>query len=320
MIKSVKKFRHFDLDGTGPAVLISYANFEKVDQTTCGYDDINDKVQKFIEEKEYASFDRIYIIDISVNEEVAEMIENCAELKEKMCLLDHHPTALYLNKYNWATVNIDLDEERKDCGTRLFHEQLKKDSEDYAKIASNLDHFVEEIRRYDTWEWSTKYDDQLAYDLNQLLNILGWKKFASKFGKTFLTENTTILDETDQLLLDLEKNKADTYIKKKKKEAILMEVGKYTTVLVFADRYMSELGNLLAKEYEEEADYVTLISMPNILSFRTIKEDVNLGKDIAAPLGGGGHPKAAGAQLSLFNDNKEKYLKELYDKIISYNL
>ena len=31
--------------------------------------------------------------------------------------------------------------------------------------------------------------------------------------------------------------------------------------------------------------------------YRTIKDDIDLGKDVAAQFGGGGHPKAAGSQF-----------------------
>ena len=33
-------------------------------------------------------------------------------------------------------------------------------------------------------------------------------------------------------------------------------------------------------------------------SFRCTRDDIDLGKNISAPIGGGGHPKAAGAPIS----------------------
>lgn len=38
--------------------------------------------------------------------------------------------------------------------------------------------------------------------------------------------------------------------------------------------------------------------------FRTIRNDLNLGKEIAPNFGGGGHPKAAGASISKEQINK----------------
>ena len=34
------------------------------------------------------------------------------------------------------------------------------------------------------------------------------------------------------------------------------------------------------------------------VSYRTVKEDIDLGKDVASLFGGGGHPKAAGSEFS----------------------
>ena len=34
------------------------------------------------------------------------------------------------------------------------------------------------------------------------------------------------------------------------------------------------------------------------VSYRSIKDDINLGKDIASKFGGGGHPKSAGSIFS----------------------
>ena len=49
-----------------------------------------------------------------------------------------------------------------------------------------------------------------------------------------------------------------------------------------------------------EYDFMVSFDLSNYgtFQFRTIKNDINLGGSIAAPLGGGGHPKAAGASLN----------------------
>jgi len=65
--------------------------------------------------------------------------------------------------------------------------------------------------------------------------------------------------------------------------------------LVFADRYVSELGNRICEEYD--IDFVALFNLPVNVGLRTAKDDVNVA-DIAKFLGGGGHPKAAGFPVS----------------------
>ena len=63
--------------------------------------------------------------------------------------------------------------------------------------------------------------------------------------------------------------------------------------VVFADQYTSELGNTLCK-LNPDLDFVAIINIGiGVVSFRTIKDDIDLGKDIAQKFGGGGHPKSA---------------------------
>ena len=54
------------------------------------------------------------------------------------------------------------------------------------------------------------------------------------------------------------------------------------------------MGNKLCKMHPE-IDMVMMIDMGHMsVSYRTVKDDVNVG-EIAIALGGGGHPKAAGS-------------------------
>ena len=47
-----------------------------------------------------------------------------------------------------------------------------------------------------------------------------------------------------------------------------------------------------------EIDFVAMNDMSGTVSYRTVKEDIDLGKDVAQLIGGGGHPKAAGSEFS----------------------
>ena len=68
---------------------------------------------------------------------------------------------------------------------------------------------------------------------------------------------------------------------------------------VFSDRYTSELGNYLS-EIHPELDYIAMVNMSNgTVSYRTVKEDIDLGCEIAHSYGGGGHKKAAGSQFDI---------------------
>lgn len=64
---------------------------------------------------------------------------------------------------------------------------------------------------------------------------------------------------------------------------------------MFAERYISELGNRLC-ELHPELTYVAMIDIcKGSVSYRTVREDIDLGREIAHSFGVGGHTKAAGS-------------------------
>ena len=98
----IKLFTHTDLDGVGCAILAKLAFGEEVDISYCNYDDINENVMNYLNHND-DSLSYIYITDIRVNEEVAELLDK----RGGVVLLDHHPTALELNKYPWCKVRVE---------------------------------------------------------------------------------------------------------------------------------------------------------------------------------------------------------------------
>ena len=71
----------------------------------------------------------------------------------------------------------------------------------------------------------------------------------------------------------------------------------YTCGVVFADKHFSELGNKICQRHPE-IDFCAMIDMDGTISYRTVRDDINLGADIAKMFGGGGHAKAAGSRFS----------------------
>ncbi|MCT8975515.1 DHHA1 domain-containing protein [Clostridium sp. CX1] len=306
---NIKLFTHNDLDGVGCAVLALLA-FNKVDVEYCGYNDINDKVKDFIENKEYSNYNHVYITDISINQELAELIENTHpdnfkegfNLCESFTLIDHHPTAMELDKYWWCNV-ITKNELGKTSGTSLFYNVLQQDDSVNYK---GLKEFVELVRQYDTWEWKTIYNNEMSGQLSNLLGLYGKEKFVNKIIKKLETKNKFEFDETDLLLLELDKDKKQVYFEKKSKELLKQDLQNYKVGIVFADQYISELGNYLAEKFVE-LDFIVLIGDKTI-SYRGIK-DIDLGV-FAKQFGGGGHPKSAGSQI---DKNKQlNYVKSLF--------
>jgi nanoRNase/pAp phosphatase (c-di-AMP/oligoRNAs hydrolase) len=86
-------------------------------------------------------------------------------------------------------------------------------------------------------------------------------------------------------------------VKKKNEQLLIMPLCGKTCGVVFAEKYFSELGNKLCQMHPE-IDFVAMIDMSGTVSYRTIKDNIDLGKDVAKLFGGGGHAKAAGSRFA----------------------
>ncbi|MEX3625156.1 DHH family phosphoesterase [Viridibacillus arvi] len=301
-------FSHNDLDGAGCGIVTKLA-YPSADIVYCGYHNIDEKVTKFITDKEYEKYDLVFITDISVNKEVEELINSTTELRQKIKLFDHHATAMHLNQNEWAFVSPN-GFNGKNSGTNMLYEFLKMDGFFKNEIYRDaLEVFVEKIRRYDTWEWKEIYDDIEASSLNDLFWLYGLNKFNKTFINRLLKLDICIVrdgtwinmfNDTDFAVLTVDYDKKVAYINRKDKQMFSGRLVGMNTGFVFAEQYISELGNELADRHPE-LDFITIIDLGNKkVSYRTVK-NVDLGKDVASHFGGGGHPKASGSQIDVKN-------------------
>ena len=314
-----KIFTHTDLDGVGCAVLAKYYDPD-IEAEFCDYDNVNQKVSDFLDNN--TPFGDLYITDISVSDDIAQRIDNT-----DFILLDHHPTALGLNKYKCCTVKVE-DEKTglKTCGTELFYHWLVEYG--YIEKTKVLDRFVEIIRDYDTWRWAELGNAGVECKLiNDLLYIYGRDNFMKWCLKSFSNNIFPYFTDTESTLLKLRQEEIDRYVEKKNKEMFTQALCGKVSGFVFASKFTSELGNKLCKMHSE-IDFVTIINVEDCtVSYRTIKDDIDLGKDVAVLFGGGGHPKAAGSQfdktiwINIFRDifiehnNCEERIYKCFEKI-----
>lgn len=310
----IKIFTHTDLDGIG-CVVLAYLAFgkENVDVEYCNYDDVDGKVEALMENEDlYRSYDRIFITDISVSDWVASMIDILDKADRKVRLFDHHGTALRLDKYEWCTVtecwhisNICI----KTSGTELFsnHALWSERFDNYdLDVRKKIVRFVTIVRNYDTWRWKELGEDGLvSKQLNDLFHIYGRDKFIDwtmkriMFGTSPLHQDEWF-SETDLLLLEQKQKDIDIYVEQKEKQ-ITVKTDQWgnTYGVIFAERYFSELGNRLCEMHPELA-YIAMIDISHgTVSYRAIRDDINLGTEIAHNYGGGGHPKAAGSTFDI---------------------
>lgn len=295
----VKLFTHTDLDGIGCAVLaIKAFGVENVDIEYCNYSDINTAFEKFLNSGKRELYDMTFITDISINETLAKRIEE-ERLSAYLQLLDHHKTAEWLNEYgSWAYVNSYKDEvlgedpNELTSGTNMFYSYLMVN--EYLEYCEKTDAFVKNVTDYDTWKWHSD-GNEIPKKLNDALFLLGRKRFLEDWGCK-LTEDLDSFFERYSILLELNQERIDKYIKSKNYEVKPMKMLGYNCGIVFAEQYISELGNSLS-EMNSELDFIVIVNSLQTLSFRTVREDVDV-SEIARHFGGGGHKKAAGSDIS----------------------
>lgn len=122
-------------------------------------------------------------------------------------------------------------------------------------------------------------------------------EFEEKMIERLTTSDEFDFDEFEKKLLNMEEDKIERYIRRKKREIVQAEIGDYFAGVIYAESYHSEVGNELGKEYDH-LDYIAILNMGSKkISFRTIHDHVDV-SEIAGIFGGGGHQKASGCTLT----------------------
>ena len=301
----VKLFTHDDWDGIGCGILAKYVFGNDVDITYCNFDNINDLVGDFV--NNYTSHEIVFITDIRINEALAKLID---EKFNSFYLLDHHESALYLNKYDWCEVRVESDKnEILTSGTELYYNWLIKHN--YLTSNKVLDKFVSCVRDYDTYRWAKLGDNGLiCKQLNDLLYVYGTDNFMTRVLNELREGTFPNLSETDKLILNIKQTEIDNYIEKKDRELISTTFRGIPCGYIFADRFISELGNKLCLKHPE-IDFIAMINMTGSVAYRSVKDNLHLGKDIASIFGGGGHQKAAGSEFS--KDIQLRVIQDLFE-------
>jgi uncharacterized protein len=297
-IIKAKHFTDSDLDGYGCGTISDF-HFDDVDIVNVNPYNVDEKVSEFLQSGDAAQYDYVFITDVSVNEENAKLIESINEHTDiRIVLIDHHATALWLNKYPWATVKVEHEPGKLASGTTLFLEYLK--TEWAMKKSTRLEVFAEMVRKYDTWEWENVYKDIQPKRLNDLFYIYGGKRFMQHISLYLKRILSGIFNEEENLVLELERERIDAYIKQKRRGLVMVHrpIDGYNLAIVHADKYHSEIGHVFAKE-NEEIDIVAIVDMnQQKVSFRTIKDSVDVGAFARKYYNGGGHAAASGGTIN----------------------
>ncbi|OAH58461.1 MULTISPECIES: hypothetical protein [Bacillaceae] len=287
-----KLLSHNDLDGVGCGILAKLAFGDQMKVRYNSISSLNAQVEWFLENNDKNT--ALIITDLSVNEENEERLDAFYQGGGNIQLLDHHKTALHFNRYKWGHVVVEDAEGHLTSATSLFYEYLV--THQLIKPSNVTVEFVELVRQYDTWEWE-KNNNQEARRLNALFFLLSIEEFEEKMLHRLTSNDHFRFDEFEKKLLDMEENKIERYIRRKKRELVQIQMGGHFTGIVYAESYHSELGNELGKEYPH-LDYIAILNMGGKrVGFRTIHDHIDV-SEVAGHFGGGGHAKAAGCSLT----------------------
>ena len=312
MIERIKLFTDSDLDGVSCAILANVMFKDNVDITYCTPKDVDSTIIEFIECGEYEKYSKVFITDLVIKDTTGTFIDSVN--KYKFRLLDHHRSNYVNSKYTWAIVRESFNN-RKTCGAELFWTHIKDYYFDWT-IDKNFDtekvinQYIEFVRLWDTWDWTTAGDSGVyAKNLNTIFTIFGAKKFNKNIVDRLTDINYEFISPSEQEIIDLENNRKKRYIAQKIKNVKILNLGEYKIAYVFAENYISELGNYIAKNVEN-IKYAAIINADtSVVSLRAIEEaNVNLA-EIAKGFSpkGGGHPLSAGF---VFNDKLSRYMVE----------
>ena len=288
--QKIKLITHNDLDGVGCYIVAKYLFGDTcdIDVSFCTHHSLKEVLDETI--LCMNEFNRIYITDIAPTEEYFDLFFSKAFI-DKTELFDHHKTSEFLTDYDFSHVHVEKNRVLQ-SGTTLFYEYLKG-LEGINKPTHYLEKFVELIRLWDTWDWY-KTNNLEAKALNDLLYLKGIKWFY-KDMLVLLDEDEGLFSAVDEIMLTYEADKKKRYIKAKSKEIIEYDLDDYHIGVIFAEQYVSELGNNVCEQHPE-FDFVVVVS-GKTCSFRTVKENIDV-SEIAKHYGGGGHPKASGCPIS----------------------
>lgn len=285
-------YTHNDLDGAGCGIIARIAFGEKVEIRYNSVGGLNLQVKRFLEKSRKKSY--LFITDLSVDETNEQGLNDFAKSGGKVKLIDHHKTSLHLNKYSWGMVQIAYENGKLASATSLFYEYLIQNG--LLKPMKGLDEFVELVRQYDTWEWEQN-EYIKAKRLNDLFYLISIEEFEEKMVARIQQSEHFAFDPFEEKILDMEEEKIERYVRRKKREIIHSRIDDHHVGIVHAESYHSELGNDLGKE-NPHLDYIAIMNMGGKkISFRTIHDHIDV-SEIAGHYGGGGHAKASGCSMT----------------------
>lgn len=293
-----------DVDGLFP-VILSKLVFDEMEYDLLQVDEVDDKVKEILPNIE--QYDQVYITDLNISRNLAEVIEQNSIYQKKIVIIDHHIGKIDMNEFSFITV-IDQDKSgNKQSATSLFYQYLITNYDISILHKPCIKTLVDYIRKVDTWTWQ---DTPKSMWISRLLDIFGPDYFLEHYLEYVKTHDVFEYERKDVYLLEVEDIRIRNYIEKVKNEIILVTIDGYQVGVLFSELYASDVGNALSTMYRDTYDFIAMIKMrTGKVSYRAVKDNVDLTL-FAQKYGGNGHKHAAGSKIP--ESIKEKIIQMIY--------
>lgn len=302
-----------DIDGMGNVVLAKLA-FDEVDYVLCETFNLQNEIAQYYDNGSIYNYDRIFVTDLWLEEPTLSKVANDKKLNDKFFVFDHHKSALEgnFNRYPFTTIRIS-DEKGLCSGTSLFYEYLIRNGLIDCK-SKRINDFSELTRKYDTWEWKTKYVDEMPHELTLLFDSVGCdgyiKLMFEKLSNTI--DGNFQFNELERMLINNKINQVQEKLSNYAKKVYYEEILGLKAGIVFIDyEYRNDLAEYF-RQNNFDMDFAMLIALDyGTISYRNIKDGINV-RLIAEAMGGKGHDNAASSPIS--EEQKGKLIKILVRK------
>jgi len=293
-----------DCDGITPIILSKLA-FTNVDYKLLD-NPIDDEFLDYVNNNDFSKYDYIFMTDLCINEDTIKKLDS--SFINKFKIFDHHISNIHMNKYDFIEV-VDKDI-IKQSATSLYFNYLCKEFGNKTLSKNSTKTIVDIVRLADTWAFIEE-NKEPNFNLVDFLSILGINDYIEYFYNFILNNDEFYLEEKYKFLFEIENKRKLNYIDLKEKQMIKAYIKPYNVGIVFAENYRSLLGNELSKRHSE-LDFIIIINLSRSISYRTVKDNINLSK-FASIYGGKGHVKASGSPLP--NYLKELIIKTIYNEV-----
>lgn len=276
-----------DNDGVTPIILANLT-FKNFDKKLIEVKEVDETVKENLDK-----YDKIYILDLNVSDEMAEIINQNETFKNKIIILDHHASTLHLNKYDFITV-ISESKDRKESATSLFYDYLIENYPNDLLKKESTRTLVEYVRLIDTYDFKSEEDRKNAENIRTLFELFGVENYIEYFTNYIKNHETFTYGPQEQMLIKIKEDEIKRYLEEKEKEMIIGTLDGYKVAVVYAENYRSQLGNYLIDNHPE-LDFSVVINVSKKISYRGHgKVDLTV---FSNKYGGGGHKDASGSPL-----------------------